>query len=93
MTFDQPVVLTCWERESDSFSGRFIDHSQDGIKIKLERSLDRGGILKLEAGDHLVVAQVRDCEPNDSGYSAGLEILACVEKSELNLWMRSAVNA
>lgn len=90
---DQPVVLTCWEADGDSFSGRFLDHSQDGIKIKLERSLDRGGILKLEAGDHLVLAEVRDCEADDSGYSAGLGILACVDKSELNRWMQSGSNA
>src|SRR5690242_4006815 len=91
LTFDQTLVMTCWEKEGGSYSVRLLDRSEDGIKIKLERSLDRGGILKLEAGDHLVLAEVRECEADDSGYAAGLGILACVEKAELNRLIREAI--
>ena len=91
LNLDQALVVTCWEKEGGSYSGRLLHHSGDGIKIKLERSLDLGGILKLEAGDHLVLAEVRECEADDSGYAAGLEILACVEKSELDRLIREAI--
>ena len=81
--FDQPVSVTLLERDTPPHSGRFVDISQHGMRIVLNSHIDVGEVVKLEIGDHLMVGEVRHCEPQEHEFAAGLSILTWVERSEL----------
>jgi len=79
-------------RQDDAIStGRFVDLSSKGMRIKSKADLEVGSLLKLEVGEDLMMTEVRHCEPDCGEYSAGLVILAWLEKSELKRLLREAV--
>ncbi len=86
--FDEPVSVTLLEHDSVPHSGRFVDVSQHGMRIVLSTQIEAGEVVKLEIGDHLMVAEVRHCEVKDNEFCAGLSILTWLERSELTRLMR-----
>ena len=81
--FDEPVSATLLEHDTPPHSGRFVDISQHGMRIVLNSHVDIGEVMKLEIGDHLMVGEVRHCEPQEHEFALGLSILTWVERSEL----------
>lgn len=88
---NQPVTITALPNNDAICTGRLIDLSSNDLRIKSNADLEVGSLLRLEVGDDLMVAEVRDCEPDDGEYSAGLSILSWLEKSELKRLLREAV--
>ncbi len=89
--FDQPVVITTLKNVDSICTGRFVELSSNGMRIKSSADLEVGSVVRLEVGDDLIMTEVRHCEPDGGEYSAGLSILAWLEKSELQQLLREAV--
>jgi hypothetical protein len=89
--FNEPVTITALQNGEANFAGRVVDLSSDDMKIKSNASLEIGSLLRLEVGDDVMMTEVRQCVPDDGEYSAGLLILARLEKSELKRLRREAV--
>lgn len=88
---DEPVAITHLHRDDGHWSGRFVDLSADGMRIKLDSDLEVGSLLKLETGDELMVAEVRQSESDGAEYCATVSLLQWMEKSELERLIREAV--
>lgn len=88
---DEPVAITNLNRGDGRWSGRFVDLSGDGMRIKLDSDLEVGSLLKLETGDDLMVAEVRESESDGGEYCASLSLLEWMDKSELERLIREAV--
>jgi hypothetical protein len=89
--FNEPVVITALQNHDAICTGRFVDLSSNGMRIKSSADLEVGSLLRVEVGDDLMMTEVHHCEPDQGEYSAGLLILACLEKSELKRLLREAV--
>jgi hypothetical protein len=89
--FDQPVMITALKNGDAICAGRFVDLSSNGMRIRSSADLEVGSLLRLEVGDDLIMSEVRHCEPDGAEYSAGLSILAWLEKSELQQLLREVV--
>jgi hypothetical protein len=85
---DEPVSITLLALAEGNCSGRFVSWSEDDIKIKVDAGLKIGSVVKLEIGDDLMVAEVRDCKSDGLEYSAGLSLLEWIGKAELQRLMR-----
>lgn len=88
---DEMVTVTALGGEEAIFKARFIDQSSEGMQIKLNSGLEVGSLLKLEFRDDLMMTEVSRCEPDEGGFSAGLSIISCLQKSELERLRREAV--
>jgi hypothetical protein len=89
--FNEPVMITVLQSDDAVCTGRFVDLSSTGMRIKSNSDLEVGTLLRLEVGDDLMMTEVRHCEPDEGEYSAGLLILSWLEKSELKRLLREAV--
>lgn len=89
--FSEPVIITALKNDDAICTGKFVDLSSNGVRIKSSADLEVGSLLRLEVGDDLMVTEVCHCEPDDGEYSAGLSILSWLEKSELQRLLREAV--
>jgi hypothetical protein len=89
--FNEPVRITALQNDDAICTGRFVDVSSDDMRIKSSADLEVGSLLRLEVGDELMMTEVRNCEPDEGEYSAGLVILSWLEKSELKRLLREAV--
>jgi hypothetical protein len=90
---DEPVAITLLANALGNCSGRFVSWSQEGITIKADARLKTGSVVKLEIGDNLVIAEVRDCEAAGSEFSASLSLLEWIGKSELQRLMHAIATA
>jgi hypothetical protein len=88
---NQPLMLTALLNDHATSTGRFVGLSSNDMKIKSNADLQVGSLVRLEVGDDLMMTEVRNCEPDEGEYSAGLLILSWLEKSELKRLMREAV--
>jgi hypothetical protein len=88
---DEPVSITRLNRGDGRWSGRFVDLSDDGIRIKLDSDLEVGSLLKLETDDDLMVAEVRQSESEGAEYCTTLSVLDWMDKAELERLIREAV--
>jgi PilZ domain len=89
--FSEPVIITALKNDDVNCTGRFVDLSSNGMRIKSNADLEVGSLLRLEVGDDLMMTEVRHCVPDEGEYSAGLVILSWLEKSELKRLRREAV--
>ena len=89
--FDEQVLITALRDDDAVRTGRFIDLSSNGVRIKSNADLEVGSLLRLEVGDDVMMTEVRQCVPDEGEYSAGLLILAWLEKSELKRLLHEAV--
>jgi hypothetical protein len=89
--FSEPVMITALQKDDAICTGRFVDLSSNGMRIKSKADLEVGSLLRLEVGDDLMMTEVRNCEPDEGEYCAGLLILTWLEKSELKRLLREAV--
>jgi len=89
--FSEPVMITALRKDDAICTGRFVDLSSNGMRIKSKADLEVGSLLRLEVGDDLIMTEVCHCEPDEGEYSAGLLILTWLEKSELKRLLREAV--
>jgi hypothetical protein len=89
--FSEPVIITALKKDDVNCTGRFVDLSSNGMRIKSNADLEVGSLLRLEVGDDLMMTEVRHCVPDEGEYSAGLLILSWLEKSELKRLLREAV--
>ena len=88
---NDPVLITALKRDGAIFIARFVDLSSESMRIKLDVDLEVGSLLRLELGDDLMMTEVSHCEPDAGEFRAGLFILSCLQKSELNRLRREAV--
>jgi hypothetical protein len=65
-------------------SGRINDISDTGLGLTLNRDLRIGSIVKTVVGDRLMIGVVRHCERRNQIYSAGIELVHSVTKSEID---------
>jgi hypothetical protein len=65
-------------------SGRVNDISDTGLGLIVDRDLRVGGIVKTVVGDRLMIGVVRHCERKNRSYSAGIELVHSVTKSEID---------
>jgi hypothetical protein len=84
-------MISALQSEAASCTGRFVDLSTDGIRIKSKAEFEVGRLLRLEADNEVMVTEVHVCESHGGEFSAGLWILASLEKSELKRLGREAV--
>jgi hypothetical protein len=89
--FSEPVLITALQKDEAICTGRFVDLSSNGIRIKSKSLLEVGSLLRLEVGEDLLMTEVRHCEPDEGEYNTGLLILTWLEKSELKRLLREAV--
>jgi hypothetical protein len=89
--FDEPVRMTALQNDDAICTGRFVDLSSNDMRIKSNSDLKVGSLLRLEFGNDLMMTEVRQCEPDQGEFSAGLLILSWLEKSELKRLLREAV--
>jgi hypothetical protein len=89
--FNEPLLITALQSDDATCTGRFVDLSSNDMRIKSNADLEVGSLLRLEVGDDLMMTEVRDCEPDEGEYSAGLLILSWLEKAELKRLLREAV--
>jgi len=90
---DEPVAITLLATAQGNCSGRFVSWSQEGITIKADTRLKTGSVVKLEVGENLVIAEVRDCEAAGSEFAASFSLLEWIGKSELQHLMHSIATA
>jgi hypothetical protein len=88
---NQPLMITALLNDHATSAGRFVGLSSNDMKIKSSADLPVGSLVRLEVGDDLMMTEVRNCEPDEGEYSAGLLILSWLEKSELKRLMREVV--
>jgi hypothetical protein len=88
---NEPVRMTAMRNGEAICTGRFVDLSSNGMRIKSNSDLEVGSLLSLEFGNDLMMTEVCRCEPEEGEYSAGLLILSRLEKSELKRLLREAV--
>jgi hypothetical protein len=93
INIDEPVAITLLAKAQGNCSGRFVKWSEDGIKIKVDTSLSTGSVVKLEMGDNLVVAEVRECKSEGPEYFADLALMEWIGKSELQRLMQAIATA
>ncbi len=79
------------QNDKASCGGRFVALSSNGMNIKSSSDLEVGSLLRLEIGDDLMMTEVCHCEPDEGEYSAGLSILAWLEKAELKRLLRETM--
>ncbi|HUA84835.1 MAG TPA: PilZ domain-containing protein [Bryobacteraceae bacterium] len=89
--FSEPVVITALQSDNAICTGRLVDISSNGMRIKSNADLEVGSLLRLEIGDDLMMIEVRHCEPDQGEFSCGLLILSWLEKSELKRLRREFV--
>jgi hypothetical protein len=89
--FDEPVLITALQNGDAIYTGRFVDLSSNDMRIKSNADLEVGSLLRLEVGDDLMMTEVRDCEPDEGEYRAGLLILSWLGKAELKRLLRETV--
>ncbi len=87
----QSVAITHLHSDDGRWSGRFVDSSSEGMRIKLDSELKVGSLLRLETGCDLMVAEVCQSESDGAEYCASLSLLEWMEKSELERLVREAV--
>ncbi len=90
---DEPVAVTLLAKTQGNCSGRFVSWSQEGIAIKVDSRLQAGSVVKLEMGDNLVVAEVRECEAKGKEFSAVLTLMEWIGKPELRRLMQAIATA
>jgi hypothetical protein len=84
-------MITAVRNDDAIITGRFVGLSSNGIKIKSDAKLEVGSLLRLEVGDDLMMTEVLHCDADGGEYSAGLSILAWLQKRELKRLLREAV--
>ena len=85
------MTITALHNDDAIFRARFVDLSSESVRIKLDADLEVGSLLRLEFGDDLMMTEVRDCEPDEGEYRAGLLILSWLGKAELKRLLRETV--
>jgi len=91
LKFNDPVLLSVLQNDNTASRGRFVDLSSNGMRIRSDANLEIGSLLRLDAGNDLMMAEVRRCEPDEREYCVDLSILSWLEKSELQRLLREAV--
>jgi hypothetical protein len=91
VSLSEPVIITALKNDDVNCTGRFVDLSSNGVRIKSKADLEVGSLLRLEIGEDLMVTEVRHCVPDEGEFTAGLLILSRLEKSELKRLLREAV--
>ncbi len=67
--------------------GAILERSDTELAIALPEELAIGDVVQVETDDALMVAEVRECEPQQSGYFAAFEITHIVNKGMLHAEM------
>jgi hypothetical protein len=79
------VTITPLHNDGTMYRAKFIDVSEEEMKVQLSSGLEVGSLLRLEVGDDLMMTEVCGCEPSEGEFMASLQILSRLERAE---WKR-----
>src|SRR5215471_15754197 len=69
---DEHCTVTLLDRPDVSFSATLADLSCKGVCLKLDRQLPQASLVKIEAGDTLLLGEVVYSEPEADGFHVGV---------------------
>jgi hypothetical protein len=85
----ESIQVTVLGGEHAPMTGTVIDQSRQGLSLRLPGPVAPDAAIQVEAGDIILLGEVRYCQPAEGGYRVGLTIRHRLSNLErLRAWSR-----
>jgi len=71
---DAPISIRVLDRSAMVLTGRIVNISGKGLRLKLSGAVEPGMLVQARIGNRIIMAQVRYCLPEGHEFHAGIEI-------------------
>jgi PilZ domain len=71
---DSPISVRVLDQSARVLTGRIVNLSGKGLRLKLSGSVEPGILVQARIGNRIIMAQARYCIPDGQEFHAGIEI-------------------